>query len=63
MVAYTNQREGPSLVPDKRTGFEDLTLQQLLDVIESYDFECQDGPLRNAMPWHELRRRSKIGPV
>lgn len=27
-----------------------------LDEIERYDFECEGGPLSNALPWQRLRR-------
>ena len=28
---------------------------KILDILESYQFECEASPLRNAHPWIELR--------
>jgi hypothetical protein len=34
-----------------------LSIPELIDSLERYDFECQGGPLSNVVDWRELRAR------
>lgn len=40
-----------------------LSLTQLLDHLESYDFECQGGPLKNCVDWHRIKAAVSEGEV
>jgi hypothetical protein len=42
------------------TPVETKTLQELLDAIEEYGFECEGGPLFSCVEYVELRKRIDI---
>jgi hypothetical protein len=43
----------PPEPPDPTT----MTLEELCDRLEAYEFECLGGELKNTVEWSELRRR------
>ena len=50
-----------SIVPRKSSAIERelaaLSLADLIDSLEHYDFECQGGPISHTVEWRELRLR------
>ena len=56
-VALTGEPLAPLLDSLMKENLDPKTVADTCEAIEARKFECQGGPLHNAVPWKELRRR------
>ena len=56
-VTPTGEALAPFLDPLMKEDLDPKTVASICEGIEAMQFECQGGPLRNSVPWIELRRR------
>jgi hypothetical protein len=56
-VTPTGEPLAPLLDPLMKEELDPETVASICEGIEAKLFECRGGPLRNSLPWIELRRR------
>jgi hypothetical protein len=56
-VTPTGEPLAPLLDALMKEDLDPKTVANTCENIEAMKFECQGGPLRNSLPWIELRRR------
>ena len=56
-VTPTGEPLAPFLDSLMKEDLDPETAAGICEDIEARNFECQSGPLRNSVPWIELRRR------
>ncbi len=59
--AKVNGQEWHQIVlAHRETESDDLTLFQLAENLETYEFECQGGPLKNCVDWLRIKEALKL---